>query len=75
MAPYNTSCPGIAMSAVYDWESEVLPFNTQQITEGLTRFIYESGWDNADFVGPTLGVSSEDGDPPTSKTELTYTFS
>lgn len=75
MAPYNTSCPGIAMSAVYDWESEVLPFNTQQNTEGLTRFIYESGWDNADFVGPTLGVSSEDGDPPTSKTELTYTFS
>ena len=87
-APFNQSCPGLPMSDVYDWQSDINPFNTQQITEGLERFIEESGWDVSEFVAPSLGASREDGEPADgfygredpdsmggSKTELTYKFS
>ena len=73
-APFNQSCPGLPMRDVYDWESEILPFNTQQITQGVTRFIEESGWNVPQFTAPRFGSAREDGDPPNSVTELSYAF-
>jgi hypothetical protein len=74
VAPFNTSCPGKPMREVFDWDTEIIPFNFEKIGTALTRFQADSGFSARPEYEPLVPVSVQElGEPPASFTELTYT--
>ena len=74
VAPFNTSCPGKPMREVFDWDTEIIPFNFEKIGPALTRFQADSGFSAMPEYEPLVPVSVQElGEPPASFTELTYT--